>query len=112
MTEHSLLSSRCLILVLGTFSIYFSSATGLADKVLYGDYTPVIAKNTPIGTGIGIHPGRVVWEHNPDATSWDGENSKWWQAMDQDTIDDMFDNATTLFQMLLQTPAVFVGQYS
>jgi len=26
----------------------------------------------PVGTGRGIHPGRVVWVHDPDATDWDG----------------------------------------
>jgi hypothetical protein len=27
---------------------------------------------TPIGQGKGIHPGRVVWVHDPDATDWEG----------------------------------------
>ncbi|MHC1766102.1 MAG: hypothetical protein AB9869_17675 [Verrucomicrobiia bacterium] len=26
----------------------------------------------PIGTAQGIHPGRVVWVHAPDATDWSG----------------------------------------
>ena len=26
----------------------------------------------PIGEAKGIHPGRVVWVHDPDATNWDG----------------------------------------
>ncbi len=26
----------------------------------------------PIGQGVGIHPGRVVWVHDPEATDWDG----------------------------------------
>ena len=26
----------------------------------------------PIGAGRGIHPGRVVWVHDPEATDWDG----------------------------------------
>ena len=28
-----------------------------------------------MGEGKGIHPGRVVWVHAPDATSWDGFSS-------------------------------------
>jgi hypothetical protein len=28
--------------------------------------------NNPIGIAKGIHPGRIVWAHNPDATDWDG----------------------------------------
>jgi len=35
----------------------------------------------PIGEAKGIHPGRVVWVHDPDATDWDGYDSPehWWQ---------------------------------
>ena len=33
---------------------------------------------TPIGTPKGIFPGRVVWVHNPDATSWDGVGPDYW----------------------------------
>ncbi|NLZ05832.1 MAG: DUF362 domain-containing protein [Phycisphaerae bacterium] len=35
----------------------------------------------PIGQAKGIHPGRVVWVHDPDATDWDGYDSpeRWWQ---------------------------------
>jgi len=29
----------------------------------------------PLGEARGIHPGRVVWVHDPDATDWDGYNS-------------------------------------
>jgi hypothetical protein len=35
----------------------------------------------PIGQARGIHPGRVVWVYDPDATDWDGYDSPehWWQ---------------------------------
>jgi len=35
----------------------------------------------PIGQGQGIHPGRVVWVHDPDATDWEGYESAehWWE---------------------------------
>jgi hypothetical protein len=34
----------------------------------------------PIGSGQGIHPGRVVWVHAPEATDWSGYRSTepWW----------------------------------
>lgn len=34
----------------------------------------------PIGAGQGIHPGRVVWVHAPEATDWPGYDSPtpWW----------------------------------
>ncbi|NIM11415.1 MAG: DUF362 domain-containing protein [Candidatus Aminicenantes bacterium] len=38
--------------------------------------------NAPIGTARGIHPGRVVWAYDPDATDWEGFNSSdhWWES--------------------------------
>ncbi len=46
---------------------------------------PVIAAtspNSPIGEAKGIHPGRVVWAWDPDATDWDGFDSPehWWES--------------------------------
>ncbi|MCK4887357.1 MAG: DUF362 domain-containing protein [Planctomycetes bacterium] len=36
--------------------------------------------NAPIGIAKGIHPGRVVWAHDPNATNWDGvlSEKRWW----------------------------------
>ena len=40
-----------------------------------------------MGVGRGINPGRVVWVHEPNATSWDGQTKdmsvksntgEWW----------------------------------
>jgi len=35
----------------------------------------------PLGQAKGIHPGRVVWVHDPNATDWEGYNSwtHWWE---------------------------------
>jgi hypothetical protein len=38
--------------------------------------------NEPLGVARGIHPGRVVWIHDPDATDWDGPDTgdgHWWE---------------------------------
>ena len=36
--------------------------------------------NAPIGVAKGIHPGRVVWAHDPHATDWEGPgNGHWWK---------------------------------
>ena len=36
--------------------------------------------NQPIGIGKGIHPGRVVWAHDPGATNWNGPgDGHWWE---------------------------------
>ncbi len=52
-------------------------------------YVPADAPLTPIGTGRGIFPGRVVWNYDPDATSWDGATGKWWDSIDQARVDQM-----------------------
>ena len=43
----------------------------ISDEQVIAD-SPV--PNDPIGNAKGIHPGRVVWVHNPDATDWEGTN--------------------------------------
>ncbi len=38
--------------------------------------------NSPIGVAKGVHPGRVVWVHDPNATTWNGPGTGdgyWWQ---------------------------------
>ena len=35
-------------------------------------WVPSEGPNKPIGEGVGIHPGRVVWVHNPEVATWDG----------------------------------------
>jgi hypothetical protein len=40
-----------------------------------------LTPNQPIGTPKGLHPGRVVWVHDPKATNWDGPgNGHWWET--------------------------------
>ena len=46
--------------------------------------TPAEFANTPLGVGKGIHPGRVVWVHNPKATAWDGQSGNWWDDASTD----------------------------
>jgi len=37
--------------------------------------------NDPIGEARGVHPGRVVWVHDPAATDWEGPgHGHWWEA--------------------------------
>lgn len=33
--------------------------------------------NEPVGTGRGIHPGRVAWIHSPGVAQWDGKTGLW-----------------------------------
>jgi len=54
-------------------------------------FTPSEPANSPMGIAKGIHPGRVVWVHEPTATSWDGSTGSWWDDdnTDQDVVDYM-----------------------
>jgi hypothetical protein len=37
--------------------------------------------NRPIGVAKGLHPGRVVWAHDPAATNWPGPGlGHWWEG--------------------------------
>lgn len=57
--------------------------------------TPSEPANTPMGGGKGIHPGRVVWAHDPEAAAWDGNTGAWWDDAntDQHRVDTMFSAA-------------------
>jgi sugar lactone lactonase YvrE len=58
-------------------------------------HEPIVA-NEPMGEGIGVKPGRVTWIHNPDATSWTGDdgnnNPPYWhsnESTNQQVVNDM-----------------------
>ena len=58
-------------------------------------FTPTELANSPMGTAKGIHPGRVVWIRDPDATRWDGSTGSWWDDSntDQKIVDSMVSQA-------------------
>ncbi len=58
-------------------------------------FVPTDLPNTPIGTAQGIHPGRVAWVHDPNATSWEGSIGSWRDDnnTDQNIVDDMLSKA-------------------
>ncbi|MFO7814374.1 MAG: DUF362 domain-containing protein [Halanaerobiales bacterium] len=51
--------------------------------------------NNPLGNPKGINPGRVVWNYNRSATSWDGESNYWWGENNTDLreVKKMFNNS-------------------
>lgn len=57
-------------------------------------WTPVDGANHPFGTPQGVRPGRVVWTHDPKATSWDGQTGNWWEDRfnNQAAIDGLVSN--------------------
>ena len=62
-----------------------------SQQVAGAPFIPLDPPNLPIGTAKGIHPGRVVWVHDPDATNWDGSSDYYWDDVntDQAAVDRM-----------------------
>ena len=53
--------------------------TNMSERVVISaDSVP----NSPIGEARGIHPGRVVWVHDPNSTDWDGyySHEHWFES--------------------------------
>ena len=47
--------------------------------------------NAPVGVGKGIHPGRVAWIRDANATSWNGGHPPYWyNCIDQNVVNSMF----------------------
>lgn len=59
------------------FGILALSALWLSGWLGAGEPTPL----QPIGQAKGIHPGRVVWVHDPEVTDWKGPgDGHWWEG--------------------------------
>jgi len=87
MKKHASLTRRELLagtLCLGTCPY----AGGQVPPETEKRFSPTEPPNTPMGVGKGIHPGRVVWVHRPEATRWNGQpqdrtvepgaDGEWW----------------------------------
>ncbi len=87
-----LLTGICVVVGLSCAGcLWFTRSTGSNSKSPAAGFTPTDPPNTPMGAAKGIHPGRVVWVHNPKATDWDGSTGRWWDEnnTDQNTVDRM-----------------------
>ena len=85
-----------LLLLVVSAGLIYMGASHTAEAPLIAA-SPHFA-NQPIGVGRGIHPGRVVWVHHPDATDWDGPGAgdgHWWdhEATDQREVERMLSGA-------------------
>ncbi len=52
------------------------------NRMFFGEFNAqaphlFVGPNQPIGTGRGIHPGRVAWVHSPGVAQWDGHTGLW-----------------------------------
>jgi uncharacterized protein (DUF362 family) len=80
-------------------SIFLIAAAASAISVLLVSPQPAAQANTPnqpAGAGKGIYPGRVVWAHDPAATTWAGPgDGHWWESnhTSQAAVDGMVSGA-------------------
>ncbi len=75
-----------------TFS--FGSALGPPPDKLVLASNPL--PNLPVGVGKGLHPGRVAWAHDANATPWQGPGQgHWWESdhTNQSVVDKMMSGA-------------------
>ncbi len=84
-----LIGILCIIASIGC--LWFSLTLTAEKEAVAAEPHPV---NEPIGVARGIHPGRVVWVHDPNATDWAGPrmgDGYWWQDehTDQNVVDSM-----------------------
>jgi hypothetical protein len=83
----------CVMLVAVSIGAVWLAQSITTEEVLYaGEPTA----NAPVGVAKGIHPGRVVWVHDPEATDWDGPgDGHWWESnhTDQAVVDKMMSRA-------------------
>ncbi len=81
-----------LLVILGA-GLFWAAHSTTSEKVLSADD---LATNAPVGVAQGLHPGRVVWSHDPKATDWDGPgDGYWWQSnhTNQSVVDRMMARA-------------------
>ena len=91
-----LMGVLCIIVSIGC--IWLTLPLTAQKPLKAADTHPV---NDPIGVARGIHPGRVVWVHDPNATDWEGSGMRdgyWWQSnnTDQAVVDKMMSEAIRL----------------
>jgi hypothetical protein len=82
-----------IFVAVGVGSVWMALSTGEGKMTLAAEPTA----NAPIGVAKGVHPGRVVWIHDPNATDWDGYSSQehWYDDnhTDQAVVDKMISRA-------------------
>ncbi len=57
-------------------------------------YDGIFPQHKPMGTGVGVMPGRVVWAHDPTTVDWDG-SGYWWELshFDEPAIQKLVDES-------------------
>ena len=75
--------------------LVIAAILGISTWVTVSDHTALASapvSNQPIGLAKGLHPGRVVWAHDRNATNWEGPGQgHWWESShtNQAVVDSM-----------------------
>jgi hypothetical protein len=92
---HYVLAAICITASIGFIWTALSSTD---EEIVYAN-EPIVA-NHPLGVGKGVHPGRVAWIHDPNATSWPGSygytDPPYWHSdtcTDQSVVNEMLSKA-------------------
>ena len=86
------LAAICAIAAVG---IIWGAISATENNPAAAAFSPSEPANSPMGVAKGTHPGRVVWVHDADATSWDGKTGNWWDDKNTDpkAVDRMVSSA-------------------
>lgn len=90
------LATICLLVGLGGAWLAVTNIEEAPAVAADPAFVPSDAPLTPVGEGKGIHPGRVVWVRDTDATSWNGSSSTRWHYdsnTDQTVVNEMVSRA-------------------
>lgn len=87
------------IFIIVSIGIIWAAISSTEQKITYGAEDPRPA-NTPIGIAEGVHPGRVTWIYDANATSWEGSDGDtsgpfWYEdtCTDQTVVNEMLSKA-------------------
>lgn len=89
-------SAAATVALMGMPNVLESQAPG--EGTTRYNYAPK-SRNVPLGTARGVHPGRVIWMHDPKAAHWSGNrhsvSDQWWMdsSTDQARVDKMLSQA-------------------
>ncbi len=83
------------ICAMAAVGILWGAISATEDNPVAAAFSPSEPVNSPMGVAQGINPGRVVWVHDADATSWDGSTGNWWDDKNTDPkiVDGMVSSA-------------------
>jgi hypothetical protein len=83
------------ICIAASVGFIWAAVNHTEQKVAFGAEDPRPA-NDPIGVGKGVHPGRVAWIHDANATNWNGGHPPYWYSDDcinQEVVNEMLSKA-------------------